>query len=174
MANVHHNKKGKGTYVYIRPEASSTAADYKLLGELTNFELPGGEADEIDITTHNSPNNTRQFEPGLFNAGEATLELLLNLNATSTPGTGVSQYNEAQIDLLAAVGTETLFDVLAMLPPRGTVPAAVAAPAPEVANFTFIARVKTFDISAPMDDKLTATCVLIKSTRPTFTKTAVT
>ena len=56
------------------------------VAQITNISGPGISTDAIDVTAHDSAAGTREFLPGLVDAGEVTVELFFDAEASA--GTG--------------------------------------------------------------------------------------
>jgi predicted secreted protein len=65
---------GYGTELLLGDGASPEAFDS--IAALKDFDLPTGEADQVDVTTHDSPDRTKEYISGLFETGEVGFEVL--------------------------------------------------------------------------------------------------
>lgn len=65
---------GHGTTYEIWDPALGTPA-FVALGEVVNIDIGGDEADLIDVTHMDSPNNRREFIGGLIDGTESSIEL---------------------------------------------------------------------------------------------------
>ncbi len=103
---------------------------------LKDFVLPTGEADNIDVTAHDSPGRTREYIAGFLDTGEIEIEFYYD------------PANAVQDDLreLKESGEENNFQVVL--------------PDDDATTFEFAATVNTFEIAMPVEDALTATCSL--------------
>ena len=105
----------------------------QVIGSVFNIEPFEVAADDIDVTTHQSTNKTREFISGLIDSGEVTVEYLID-----SDDTGQSQ-------LISKVGGDAETFVL-------TLPGDVV--------WEFEAYVRSYSPSTPLDDRMTATSVL--------------
>jgi predicted secreted protein len=70
--------------VYVGADAAASTATI-LLGGVTKINPPEWARDAVDVTDSDSPSRTREFIPGLADAGEMTIELNFDPNhATET------------------------------------------------------------------------------------------
>lgn len=112
------------------------------IGEILNVEPPEVSADEIDVTTHGSPDNWREYIAGLKEGGEVTVEFIYAGN------------NEGQLALLSDLGGaikkfEIVFN-------DGSI-------------WSIDAFVKSYVHGVPLDDKMTGTVGLKVTGKPVFT-----
>jgi hypothetical protein len=117
---------------------TATAATFTLsalIGELTNFTGPGGQANEIDVTHLGS--TAREFVMGLKDSGTVTAELQFK------PGDVGQVFLRKRQEVLS-------------------VPTAFVLKLSDTANteLTFNAFVQNFSISGAVDDKVTASVTL--------------
>ena len=56
---------GKGTLLQV-----DSGGGYTTVAEVRSISGPGGEAEEVDVTNHDSPGRTREFVQGLIDQGE--------------------------------------------------------------------------------------------------------
>jgi predicted secreted protein len=101
------------------------------LAEVFDVTPPDASVDQIDATHFQSPGRTRQFIPGLTDAG--TVSVSMNFTASNA--------SDQRIEALRLAGT-----VLAM---RVTYPNGV--------RVTFSASVQSYTKAIPVDDRMTAT-----------------
>lgn len=73
MAETLGNDPGTGIIGY---GTTLQGAVTGVIGMLTKISIDGQEADEIDVTTMNSPNRYKAFIAGLIDAHGATLDLI--------------------------------------------------------------------------------------------------
>ncbi len=64
---------GQGTKLLIS-DRDETSPEYLEVAELTNISGPDATSDEIDYTSHSSPEGWRQFIQGLKDAGQVTMD----------------------------------------------------------------------------------------------------
>ncbi|MFD1913801.1 phage tail tube protein [Halodurantibacterium flavum] len=121
---------GLGYGARIRIGRGATPAWTTLIGP-GDFELPAGEVDEIEATSHDSPNRTKEFIPGLTDNGTMTVPV------DYIPG------NDQDVLLRELRRTGELIQ-LEITPAGGT---------PEL----WAAWVKSYGRSAPVNGKATAT-----------------
>lgn len=65
---------GLGTTVEVETDAGS--GSYTALGLVTNLTPPNQSVDDIDVTTMDSANRTREFIQGLIDPGDMSVDLL--------------------------------------------------------------------------------------------------
>lgn len=116
---------------------------FTAIGESTNISGPGLAREAYDVTTHQSPEQWREFIGGLKDGGEVTLDL---------------NYDPAQHDDLVADFDDE--------DPRNY---KVVFPVTPVATWSFKAVMTGFEPSAPHDDKLAASVTFKVSGKPTLT-----
>jgi len=131
-----------GTAITVQPApaaiSSATSANFTLsarIGELTDFNGPGGSANEIDVTHLGS--TAREFVMGLKDSGSVTAELQFH------PG-DVGQVFLRKRQEVLSVPTQFVLELS------------------DAANttLTFNAFVQNFSISGRVDDKVTASVTL--------------
>ena len=105
----------------------------QVIGHVFNIEPFEVAADDIDVTTHQSANKTREFIAGLIDSGEVTVEFLLDSD------------DGGQNKLIEDVGGEADTFVL-------TLPGDIV--------WEFSAYVRSYSPGAPLDDRMTGTSVL--------------
>lgn len=113
--------------------------------ELTNISLSLGTTDDIDITNHDSPDDTEEFVPGIIRVG--TIEIEGNFVPTDA----------GQAALITALQARTA-------------PAAVVVTLADTgaATFTGTAYVKRFEPGAPVAGKTSFSASLKASGKITF------
>lgn len=119
----------------IKVEISAVATTIPAVGD---FELDLGDAEEIDVTTHDSAGSYREFVNGFKNAAEISFPIVYD------PANATHEYLRAN-----HAGAAQTFQIV--LPDAGA------------ATFDFDALIKGFRVSAPVDGRLEAT-VTIKPT----------
>jgi len=165
-----HKRKAFNTLLYFRPSTSSSADDWLILHFATNYGVADGETEMIDTTTHSSLDNTKEYEPGMTDAGEFTASVDLYMNSLTGTQTGEHLDNEAQKTLYNARGSEDKFTYRIVLPIAGTpLSAHVTAPATDRPYFSGTFRVKSFSFEAPVDGKLTGEITFQRVGKQTFT-----
>lgn len=65
---------GIGYGALVRIGRGETPAWTPLVG-VGDFDLPAGEADEVDVTSHSSPNRTKEYVAGLRDNGSLSIPL---------------------------------------------------------------------------------------------------
>lgn len=123
---------GYQTQVFVSDAASPGV--FTQIGEVIEVTPPNAVADDVDATHFTSPNRTREYITGLIEPGEASFGM------NRIPG-GTT---ELALQALQASGATRLWRFLW---PNGTM-------------WEFLAYVKGYETSAPIDDRLTATCTL--------------
>lgn len=122
---------GHGIVVQMATLAAPTV--FTNLENVFDFSPPKDSYDDVDVTNYQSPGRKREFIPGLGDPGDASFEM------NFVPGSATDVY------LRAAKGTQRVTKVTW----------------PNGATITFTANVQEYGPdSAPVDDKLTATCAL--------------
>jgi len=112
---------------------------YTAVAEVTNITWPGYTRDAVDATNMASPNEFREFIPGLMDAGEVTIEMNFIPSASDvilaalTAGTG-------QFKIAAASGV----------------------------NIVFSAIVTAFTPQAPLEDKMSASATFKITGKPVW------
>jgi hypothetical protein len=121
--------------VAVSPAESATFTLSALVGELTDFNGPGGSASEIDVTHLGS--QAREFVMGLKDSGTVTAELQFK------PGDVGQVFLRARQEVLS-------------------VPTAFVLSLSDTANtqLTFNAYVQNFTVSGAVDEKVTASVTL--------------
>lgn len=112
---------------------------YTAVAEVTNITWPGYTRDAVDATNMASPNEFREFIPGLMDAGEVTIEMNFIPSASdvilAALTTGVGQFKIA-----AASGV----------------------------NIVFSAIVTAFTPQAPLEDKMSASATFKITGKPVW------
>lgn len=117
------------------------ASTYVDIGEVTNIDLLDIDVDDIDVSSHDSPGQWREFLGGMKDGGELSMEV---------------NYDPAEHGtILSAVGTSR--DHRLTLPDAGA------------ATIAFEGYVSGFSAQAPYDDKLSATITVKVSGAVTVT-----
>jgi predicted secreted protein len=117
----------KGTIWKVKKDGVFTAVPY--VGSF-NFNPPG-TTDDVDVTTHDSPGNLREYINGLSDTSELSIPL-------------VYAANNAVHKFLIAMSGSTPVDNQIILPTVNT-------------TYAFAANLKGFDIEAPTDNAQRAT-----------------
>lgn len=166
-----HKKKAFNTLLYFRISTSSSADDWKILHYATNYSIADGETEMIDVTTHSSLNNTKEYEAGMTDAGEFTASVDLWFNSVAGAQTGESLSNEAQKTLYNSRGTDDQYTYRLVLPMTGAaISAHVDEPPTDRPYFSGTFRVKAFSFEAPVDGKLTGEITFQRVGKQTFTE----
>lgn len=136
MASGDEGISGFGTTV----SGASTGA----LGRLIRVSVGSMEANDIDVSSMDSPNRWREFIAGMKNAGEIRLDIL---------------YDEDEVDAaLDALGSDNETWTITF---------------PDTATFVCDGYVKSVGpIDAPMDDKMAVSIGIKLSGEPTYTPPA--
>lgn len=126
---------GFGTRFFMA--ATAGAAALTKLAEVTSVGFPNEQVVEVEVTHYESANRTREFIPGLNDAGEITLEL------NWIPGSATDEL------IQTAKGDGKVRTMR------------IATPADDDAQmYTFPGFVRGYERTAPMDDKMTATVTI--------------
>ena len=119
-----------GTVLELGDGASPEAFDE--IPGLRDFEIPSGEAAEIDVTAHDSPNRAKEYIAGLLDTGEIGPEIFYD-------------------------PTDTVHQDIITLKDSGEVRSwKVTLPDDDGCEIDFEGFVKSFTIGAPVEDALTA------------------
>ena len=126
-------KIGYGSQFYMwNPDAGPAA--YVALAEVTNITPPNQVIDQIDVTNMDSANRYREFIAGMTDAQECTIEMNFvpgsATDALIRARRAAGDYQNAKIEF------------------------------PDGDTWTFSAFVSGYEISTPIDDKMTATLTL--------------
>lgn len=117
--------------------ATPAAAALTKLAEVTSVTLPNEQVAEVEVTHYESPGRTREFIPGLNDAGEITVEI------NWVPGSDTD-------DLIVAAKADGKVRTMR-----------IVTPADDTSQmYTFPGFVRGFERTAPMDDKMTATLTI--------------
>ncbi len=117
---------------------------FATIAELTDISGPSMEADELDVTSHDSPNGYREYIQGLKDAGEVTIEGNF-LPANATQGNLLSDYESGDV-----VNYQLVF------------------PNSDSTTWGFAAFVTAFEPAAGVEDVLTFTATLKLTGQPTL------
>ncbi len=126
---------GYGTRFLMAATPAATALTK--LAEVTSVTLPNEQVAEVEVTHYESPGRTREFIPGLNDAGEITVEI------NWVPGSDTD-------DLIVAAKADGKVRTMR-----------IVTPADDTSQmYTFPGFVRGFERTAPMDDKMTATLTI--------------
>lgn len=131
-----------GFGVKLDREATPGMEDFEPVGSMTNLSGPGTSREEIDVTTHDSPDGWREFIFGLKDGGEVSADI---------------NYDPVMHDPLQE-------DYEYSDPRRYR----VTFPDPAATTWTFQAGLTGFEPEAPHDDKLAASLTWKVSGKPTL------
>lgn len=134
MGSDHTAVAGYGTKLQLGDGASPETFDD--IPGLKDFSLPTGATDQIDVTAHDSPDQTKEYIAGMIETGEIGVEIFFDPN------------NDVHVDLydLKDSGETRNFKVVA--------------PDAELTEFAFAAFVTEMEINFPVEDALTANMTL--------------
>ncbi len=76
--------------------AASGVASYTEIPQVKNVEIPGDQADEIDVTTHDSPGGRKEFINGLIDSPDFSLEIVYDPALTIHEALRAAAGGEAQ------------------------------------------------------------------------------
>ena len=127
---------GYGVQLYVS-DVFPAVNPINLIGSITSFTPPSPTRDIIDITSSSSPNFAREFMAGLIDYGEASAEMLWDLNS----------------------GADTLLSTLLLERNPRTFRATFTQYAPS-RLITFAGFLTGYEQGAPMEDKMTATITM--------------
>ena len=128
-------KIGYGTRFLMKELANSTALTK--LAEVTSVSLPNEQVAEVEATHYESPNRTREFIPGLNDAGEITVEMNFD------PGSATDL-------MLVAAKSDNGVRTMRIVTPPGD----------DDQMYTFPGFVKGYERGLPLDDRMTATVTI--------------
>jgi len=113
---------------------------YVDVAEVTSITWPGYSRDAIDATNMASPDQFREYIPGLMDAGEVTIEMNYVPNHADVIIAALTAATAGQFKITAANG----------------------------ANVVFTAIVTAYQPQAPVDDKMTASATFKITGKPTW------
>lgn len=126
---------GYGTRFYMG--ATVAAVSLTKLANVTSVSLPNEQVAEVEVTHYESPGRTREFIPGLNDAGEITVEMnFLPGSATDT--------------MLVAAKADGGIRTMRMVTPEDD----------DQQMYTFPGFVKGYERGVPIDDRMTATVTI--------------
>lgn len=117
--------------------ATAAATTLTKLAEVTSVTLPNEQVAEVEVTHYESPNRTREFIPGLNDAGEITIEI------NWIPGSATD-------DLIAAAKADAKVRTMRIVTP----------PDDTSQMYTFPGFVRGFEPAAPIDGRMTASITI--------------
>lgn len=116
-----------GVIVQVDHDSDGT---YTTIGQLGDIDGPNEERDSVDVTTHDSANNAREYKPNLSDGGEVTLDVVYD------PGDSTQQI------------------IVDIYRTRAQVPWKFILPDTASSEVDFTAHVQSHGLAAPMEDKL--------------------
>ena len=138
--------------------ASTEWSDH-LIGELTNISGPTMSAEEIDVSSHDSEGNFREFVAGFLDAGEISLE------GNLTVGGGAEDLNDAFADR-----ANRYFAVV--FPATGSATGSTEVWMGHYLRWEFEGAVTGIETAAPFDDKATFSGTVRISGQPNLIATS--
>lgn len=123
---------GIGTAIYMAATANATTLTK--IAEVTAIGLPNEQIAEVEVTSYDSPGRTREFIPGLNDAGEITIEM------NWVPGSATDDL------IVAAKGDGKVRTFRVVTPEDDT-----------QQQYTFPGFIRGYERTSPIDDRLTAT-----------------
>lgn len=126
---------GIGTAIYMA--ATANAATLTKLAEVTSVGLPNEQAGEVDVTNYDSPGRTREFIPGLNDAGEITMEM------NWVPGSATD-------DLIVTAKADGKVRTFRVVTPEDD----------DQQMYTFPGFIRGYERTTPIDSQLTATVTI--------------
>lgn len=126
----------------------ATAPTFEPIANITSLSGPGMTRDTIDVTAHDSPNNTMEFVASLIDAGEVTCDINYD-PSLDHGGSSITQVLLDDLQTTTAIGYEIAF--------------------PDGAKFEADLLITGFEIQSNYDDKLQASLSWKVSGLPTFT-----
>ena len=128
-------------------DGSPTTETFTDIAEITSISPPSLSKDTIETTTHNSVDRYKEFISGLRDAGEVSLDINYDpADATHNLLTG----------LLGEYEKDAPSNYKIIFPDSGTT------------TWSFAGILTSFEASAPIDDKLTASITIKISGKPTL------
>lgn len=124
-----------------RGDGATPTEVFTAIGHVTNIGGPSLSKEAYDVTTHGSPDQYREFIPGLKDGGEVSLDL---------------NYDPAVHDPVPLGFDDTTLSNYELEFPDGSL-------------FEFTAFLMDFEPEAPHDDKLSLSLTFKVSGKPTFT-----
>jgi hypothetical protein len=85
---------------------------YTAVAEVTNITWPGYTRDAVDATNMASPNEFREFIPGLMDAGEVTIEMNYIPSASDVIIAALTAATAGQFKIAAASGVNIVFNAI--------------------------------------------------------------
>lgn len=117
--------------------ATAAAAALTKLAEVTSVTFPNEQVAEVEVTNYDSPNRTREYIPGLNDAGDITVEI------NWIPGNPTDE-------LIAAAKADGKVRTMRIVTP----------PDDTSQMYTFPGFIRGFEPAAPMDGKMTASVTI--------------
>ena len=111
------------------------------IGSITKISIGGISVDDLDVSTMASTDKWREFISGMIDAGEISFDLIFDGTVTAT--------------LFTKIGASDTWTVT--FPDTGA------------ATFSAPGYIKGISIDDPYDDKITGSCTIKVSGKPTFT-----
>ncbi len=126
----------------FKRDAGGSPSVFSTVGEVLDISGPSLSRDVVETTHMGSTEKWREFIGGLKDGGEVSFEI--NFDPTDS----------AISNLLTDLNTDTTNDYQVEWP--------------DGSQWTFSAFLRTFDIQAPMDDRMTANCSFKLNGKPYF------
>jgi len=139
---------GKGAQLQV--EQTPGMADHLTISEVKSISGPTLEAEEVDVTNHDSPSAFREFVRGLVDAGELTFEI--NYNPAD------ARHADLFADLVS--GEVKAYKILFDMAEMPTISASY--------EMDMDAFVKSMPLNIPVDNVLTANLTLRITGAPTI------
>ena len=172
MAQALHRKFAANALCYIRTSGSVTSTDFRLLRGAKNYKVNNGDADEIDVTTHDSLGALKESVMGLKAQGEFSADVKLNLNTSASAVTGENILNGLQVSLFNSQGTDDAYEIVLCLAKTTAITSLPATPPTDRTYLTFTAKVKSFPVEAPFDADHETTITFLLTTAAVLTTLA--
>jgi len=118
--------------------AENSPDNFVDIGEITNISPPSFSLDQVDVTHMQSPNNYREFIPGLIDPGEASFDM------NFVPGSASDLRIQELMNL--SPGTDHRRTMKITYPNHVT--------------WSFSGMVTGYEPAVPVDDKMTATVTI--------------
>jgi len=127
---------GYGTRVFVESPASPTDSPptYIEMDEILNVKPPNTQVNDVEVTHNASPLRTKEFIPGMIDAGDAGFEM--NFIPGSPSDVALRTLQQAGI----RVSTQMIF--------------------PNLVTWTFEGVIKGYEVNAATEEKMTATVTI--------------
>lgn len=136
-------RTAKGTA--LQYEDPNTPGTYITVAQCKDFDGPEDTTDEIDVTTHDSADDYKEFLPGLQDGGTVSFDIELDPEDTAS---------QAQLRTFKQS--------------REVVNWRLVFPTTNLSRLEFIGFVNSFSLGAPVEGSITGSCGIRVSGKPTL------